>query len=248
MPRLSFIIPAYNEEKWIGRSISAIHRSAAPHAVKYEVIVVDNNSTDDTEQRATEKGARVVLEPVRQISRVRNRGAAAANGDVLIFVDADTLVNEQLVGQTARLMCSDEAVGGGATVRSDRSLRDALETGMQVWNTISVRFRLAAGSYLFCRRDVFEALNGFNERMYAAEEIDLSLRLKRRGARLNLPFVIIQEAPVITSARKTEWYSGYTLLLNFFMSIFFPWAVYFKTLCGFWYDRPEEPDRDREDR
>ena len=86
--KFSIIIPAYNEEKLLSDSLSKIKRSLnvfleRGHSV--ELIVCDNNSSDRTAEIAREAGAKVVFEPVNQISRARNTGAAAATGDYLIF-------------------------------------------------------------------------------------------------------------------------------------------------------------------
>lgn len=234
----TFVIPAYNEEEWIGRCVRNIRESAEDCKISYEIIVVDNQSTDRTRVVAENTGADVVEEPERQIARARNRGARAASGRFLIFVDADTMVSPRLIARTAERLRSGGVVGGGALVRSDQS--DAtMKFGLRIWNTISRRFRLAAGSFLFARRDVFDSVGGFNENLYASEELDLSMRLKRRGRRLGLSFEIIEEC-VVTSARKTSWYSNGQLLVRFLLVLFMPWAVYYRSLCGFWYDRPED--------
>lgn len=234
----TFVIPAYNEENWIGRSVRKIHETADACGLSYEIIVVDNRSTDRTRMVAEEAGAKVVEESERQIARARNRGGRAASGSFLVFVDADTLVSERLIAETAKRLRSGEVVGGGALIASDQT--DAtMKFGLDVWNTISRRFRLAAGSFVFCRRDVFQSIGGFNEDLYATEELDLSLRLKRRGRRLGMSFDIIEES-VVTSARKTSWYSDWQLMLRFLMVLFMPWAIYYRSLCGFWYDRPDE--------
>ncbi len=235
MTEFSFIIPAYNEEEWIAQSVRAIQDASNANSLAYEVIVVDNHSTDGTEKQAKEAGASVVHEPIRQIARVRNRGAQAAEGAYLVFIDADTIVSERVVGKMAAKLRTGEVVGGGAIVASDRQ-DSVMDYSLHIWNTISKRFRLAAGSYLFSRRETFEQIGGFNERLYATEEIDLSIRLGRRGAREGLRFEILEE-PVVTSARKVDWYSNWQLALRFFIFLFLPWAIYYRSLCGFWYDR-----------
>lgn len=239
MTEISFVVPAYNEEEWIERCVDCIRNAAEQTELRYEVIVADNRSTDRTATKARQAGAQVVRESVRQIARVRNTGARQAKGTFLVFVDADTLISPELVERTVQRLRSGEVVGGGATLTLDRELRWSMKVGLHVWNTISKRFRLAAGSYLFCRRDVFEDVGGFNENLYASEELDLSVRLKRRGNRNGYAFEILEGHPVITSARKMDWYSGWELWLNFIMAIFMPWAIYYRFLCGFWYDRPD---------
>src|ERR1700746_1981800 len=91
--KLSVIIPAFNEEKFITGCVEKVLRALEANRTNdltAEVIVVDNNSTDRTAELARAAGATVVFEPVNQIARARNSGAAAATGDWLIFVDADS--------------------------------------------------------------------------------------------------------------------------------------------------------------
>lgn len=87
--KVSVIIPAYNEEHNIARCLDSIHRQTKN---AYEVIVVDNNSTDKTAKVAKEHGAKVIHEDRRGIISARNRGFDEATGDVIVRTDADTLV------------------------------------------------------------------------------------------------------------------------------------------------------------
>src|SRR5256884_4138853 len=102
--KISVIVPAFNEEKFIARSLRKI--KAASDALsalgwESEIIVCDNNSTDRTAEKARAAGATVVFEPVNQISRARNKGAAAAGGDWLVFVDADSYPSRELFADLA---------------------------------------------------------------------------------------------------------------------------------------------------
>src|SRR5580765_7974057 len=97
---ISFVVPAYNEERLLGRTLASIHASARELARPYELIVVDDASTDQTAAIAEAAGARVVRGAWRQIACVRNAGARGSVGDVLIFVDADTVVSTAAVRAT----------------------------------------------------------------------------------------------------------------------------------------------------
>jgi glycosyltransferase involved in cell wall biosynthesis len=201
-PQLSFVVPAWNEERWLGGALAAIDAAATALGRPFEVIVADDASTDRTAAIARAAGAVVVPVSHRQIAATRNSGARAARGDYLIFVDADTTVNAAAVrGAVAALDAG--AVGGGAAI--------AFDGRVPLWTTALLkllivafrRARLAGGSFFFCRRADFEAEGGFDERFYASEEIWLAQALKRRG-----PFVILREA-VETSARKVRAYGGF---------------------------------------
>jgi glycosyltransferase involved in cell wall biosynthesis len=194
---ISFVVPAYNEERLIGRTLAAIHSAASDLALTYEVIVVDDGSTDETAAVARANDARVVTVGFRQISRTRNAGARAAAGDTFIFVDADTIVSPATVRASLEALAKG-AVGGGAAVEFDG--------GLPLWATLMASAiagfmrvtRLAAGCFVFCTRAAFDASGGFPEHIYAGEELFFSRALSRQGT-----FIILRES-VITSARKVR--------------------------------------------
>ena len=198
---ISFVVPAYNEERLLGRTLAAIHTAARELARPYELIVADDASTDGTAAIARENGARVVRVRFRQIARVRNAGAAAAAGDVLIFVDADTIVPPATLRATAAAL-DRGAVGGGASVYIDGKLPLWVRLFMPPFRLSFRICRMAAGCYVFCRREDFEAIGGFDVRLYAAEELALSRALAGRGK-----FVVLAE-PVMTSGRKVRTHSS----------------------------------------
>src|SRR4051812_2646922 len=113
--KISVVVPAFNEEKLLGESLRAI-REAMRVLGDAELIVCDNNSTDRTAEIAREAGAKVVFEPVNQISRARNAGAKAASGDWLVFVDADSQPSALLFAEMKQAMEAGDCLAGGATV------------------------------------------------------------------------------------------------------------------------------------
>jgi glycosyltransferase involved in cell wall biosynthesis len=206
---ISFVVPAYNEEKYLRATLEAIHAAARALGESYEIVVADDASSDATAEIARGEGARVVRVDKRQIAATRNAGAREAVGERLFFVDADTRVSAPLL--SAALAALDAgAVGGGAPVRIEAAPR-WVERFMR-WLFVPFYFRLArwaAGCFVFCTRAAFEAAGGFDERYYASEEIGLSKALKRQGR-----FVIV--APfVTTSARKLEGQTALDALVLF---------------------------------
>ena len=194
---LSFVVPAYNEEKYLGPTLAAIHEAARAIGEPYEVVVADDASADATAAVAEQGGARVVRVEKRQIAGTRNAGARAATGEYLFFVDADTRVNEPLVAEALAALRGG-AVGGGARVSMDPSpfLASAF---MVVFNPVYFGIaRFAAGCFVFCTRAAFEAAGGFDESYYAGEEMMLSNALKRQGR-----FVILRNY-VTSSSRKLD--------------------------------------------
>jgi glycosyltransferase involved in cell wall biosynthesis len=115
---ISFIVPAHNEQTCLGRTLQAIHDSARVTGHTYEIIVVNDASTDATAEIAQQNNARGVNVNHRQIAATRNSGARAATGERLFFVDADTTINPRAVASALRAM-DKGAVGGGAPVRFD---------------------------------------------------------------------------------------------------------------------------------
>ncbi len=202
---ISFIVPAHDEEQLLEMTLAALKAAADALASPYEIIVVNDASTDRTGDIATAHGARVLDVNLRQIAAVRNAGAAAAAGDRFVFVDADTIVSPAVVRAASDAM-DEGAVGGGALLHWEgaipywaRPAAALTEWSMRLGN-------IAAGCFLFATRQAFEAVGGFDKELYATEEIKLSFALKRQGH-----FVILRER-VSTSGRKLRTYSAREML------------------------------------
>jgi glycosyltransferase involved in cell wall biosynthesis len=171
----------------------------------YELIVVDDASTDGTSAVAERHGARVVRVAHRQIAATRNSGARAAKGELFIFVDADTIVNEAVVcGAVAAMRAG--AVGGGAAVAFDADVPRYAKLLIPPLGWTYRTLGLAAGCFLFCSRDAFVAVGGFDETFFGAEEIVMSRALRNLGH-----FVVLKQA-VTTSGRKLRTHSGVEVL------------------------------------
>jgi glycosyltransferase involved in cell wall biosynthesis len=199
-PTVSFIVPAHNEEQLLGRTLASLQAAAAVTAIASEIVVVDDDSDDRTRAIAEAAGARVLSVHHRQIARARNAGAADAVGDVLIFVDADTIVDAATVRDT--LAAVDRGcVGGGALLRFDDPLPLAARA-LTLALTLAMRMTgLAAGAYVFATRRAFAQIGGFDETLFATEELTFSRALRRVG-----PTVILRSR-VLTSGRKARTHS-----------------------------------------
>lgn len=234
----SIIIPAYNEEDYLPKTLDALQEAMPKLDLSGEIIVVDNNSSDRTAQIAGEHGATVIFEAINQISRARNVGAKAAQGQYLIFVDADTLIPLELLQQAINNLESGKIIGGGACVAGDMPLQFSMRLLLNLWNFISIQSQNAAGSFIYCQRDAFEEIGGFSEAVYASEEIWLSRDMKKLGKKRKQTFKIIEQPPVITSMRKMQWYSPIKIYLYVLLLAVFPFTVRIKSLCSLWYKRP----------
>lgn len=213
--KISIVVPAFNEERLLARSLAHIGQAAEAFQERgwtTETIVCDNNSTDQTAEIARAAGATVVFEPINQISRARNRGAAAATGDWLVFVDADSSPSAELFADVAQAIESGQCLAGGATIRLDKKYFVA-ELVAPVWNFASRWRRLLAGAFIFIETAAFKSLGGFSEKIFVGEELELSQRLKTLARKTGKQIAILHRHPLVTSARKMELY---TLRQHFF--------------------------------
>ncbi|HUR20882.1 MAG TPA: glycosyltransferase [Vicinamibacterales bacterium] len=196
----SFIVPAWNEAGLVGATIDAIHAACRALNEPYEVIVSDDGSTDETASVADRHGARVVKVAHRQIAATRNSGAREARGEFFIFVDADTIVNETVVGAALETLRKG-AVGGGAAVGLDPHVPWYAKAMMPFFVVVFRTLGLAAGCFVFCTRSAFEAIGGFDETYFGGEEIIFSRAMKQQGR-----FVVLRHA-IMTSGRKLRTHS-----------------------------------------
>ncbi len=236
---ISIVIPAFNEAANLEETLHSIKQAAQTFLHRgwgFEYIVCDNNSNDGTSRIAEALGARVVFEPINQISRARNKGASIAKGEWLIFIDADSRPSSELMNRVALEIEGRTTVGGGATVLME-SNRLWFRFCVSMWNLTSLICCWAAGSFIFCRKDAFDSLGGFSEELYAAEEINFSRRLKKWARPKSLKFKIIRGYPLWSSSRKDSLYTTSEWMRFFRKAIFSP----MKTLkqrqdCQPWYD------------
>ena len=232
---LSFVIPAHNEEALIGATIAALGRATAAAGEPSEIIVVDDDSADGTAAIASAAGARVVQVKLRHIAAARNAGAAAARGDVLIFVDADTIVPASTLRE-AILAVNEGVVAGGAQARLDAHAplwAKACWLPVQYAGSI---LRLPGGAFMFMTRKAFESAGRFDEQYFAGEEIYFSRTLKRIG-----PFRVLRHQ-VITSGRKFR-VLGFRGTMRQWMRLATggPGVLKSRKHLGFWYGTRREP-------
>ncbi|OGV47751.1 MAG: hypothetical protein A2X49_11990 [Lentisphaerae bacterium GWF2_52_8] len=236
-PLYSIIIPAYNEEKLLPLTLAALQSAMQAQPEKGELIVVDNNSSDATAEIAKSHGARVVFEPVNRIASARNAGARVAEGEFLVFADADTIVPPGLLSAALAGLSSSSVCGGGARVAFDRELPFLVRGFASLWNYCAPRWGYAAGCFVYCRRDAFVETGGFDERVYASEEIGLSIRFRQWGRRHGMKFLVLDES-VVSSARKMDWHNSFKMLLTMIFLGLCPFAVRSRRFCYLWYQRP----------
>lgn len=231
--KLSFIIPAYNEEKYLTECVKAIHIAIEWFVCRayhdYEIIIIDNNSTDDT-SIYNRLGCRTYFTDAKNIAGVRNAGAKLnSGGQYLIFVDADTQISPFLVDE----IINGGALYGGSLLKLDKpSFIGNLITS--IWNKICIRKNWYTGCFMFVERNLFNSVGGFNEDLFLLEDIDLSQRLNKAAPGKGL---LIRNAPVVTSARKLTLYKWHEHLRFWFTLLFrFKQTLTTRKLCFMWYD------------
>jgi glycosyltransferase involved in cell wall biosynthesis len=231
---VSFVVPAHNEEVELPATLRAIHAAASSSGHSYQIIVVDDASTDATPEIASRAGAEVIQIERRQIAAARNAGAHAAQGEYLFFVDADTRINCAHVVEAVAAL--ERGCAGG-------SARVAMDGFIPIWGRILLRgfsllyfgLNLGAGAFLFTNRGNFEAVGGFDEQYFAGEEVYFSLALKKLGR-----FKVLRE-PIITSGRKLRMYPAKQFFRNFFgVIISGPRGVRSRAKLRLWYDGKRE--------
>lgn len=237
--KISVVIPAFNEERLLGQTLEHVKRALKSFATpgwEAELIVCDNNSLDRTAEIARAAGATVVFEPVNQIARARNTGAAAATGDWLLFVDADSQPSPELFAEVVEQVQSGRCLAGGCTVRMDGNHRMA-GFGADLWNWLSRSRRWLAGSFIFCETAAFRQVGGFSHEFFAGEELDLSRRLGELARATNREIVILHRHPLLTSSRKLRLYSMWELLRLPVRAAFTRGhALRDREACHSWYD------------
>ena len=230
---LSFVIPAHDEARRLPATLDALHEAAGACGHAYEIVVVDDASTDGTGEVAVEHGARVLRVEHRHIAATRNAGARAARGALLVFVDADTRVPAATLA-AALAALADGAAGGGAQVRFEGAipLHQRLVIGAGL---VLVRIgRVAPGCFIYCTRAAFDATGGFDERWYAGEDVAMSRALAKAGR-----FVLLRE-PVWTSARELATFSaGEHLGLMLRVAIGGRRVLRSRRHLALWYERRE---------
>lgn len=199
--KVSVIIPAHNEEKYVKRCINSIKESAENFGYPVEIIVVCNRCTDNTEIIARENGAVTVINNDRCIALVRNTGINAAKGEIIMTIDCDNRMTTETIKEVYTLIESGKFIGGGAPIRFERY-------SFPLWlNDIMCRigFRLTG---LYCgifwsKRDKFLAIGGFVDKR-AMEDVATAKMLKAYGKKQGKKYTCLKKNYLINSTRKYD--------------------------------------------
>jgi len=203
--RFSLVIPAYNEAGWLAALLDTVDAArrvyrGGPDAI--EVIVADNASTDATAAIAHQRGCLVATVTQRAIAAARNGGAAIATGEIVCFIDADSRIHPATFNAIDDVMRSGRVIVGSTKVHPDRWSIGLLATWLAAL-PVAYTMGVDAG-VVFCRRNDFEAVGGYDERLLYAEDIQLLVDLKRLGRTRGQRFGRAKGVRAITSTRKFD--------------------------------------------
>src|SRR5882724_5716606 len=180
--KFSIIIPAYNEERYLPRLLDSIDIARSNYSggsAEVEVIVADNDSTDRTAEISAAHGARVVRVEKRRIAATRNGGGHAARGEIVCFIDADSAVHPQTFNVIDSAISSGRVVGGSTGLSLERK-----SLGLLVTYCLGAPLVLLTGmdsGVVFCRREDFAAVGGYDEGYMYAEDLLFLMALRRLG-------------------------------------------------------------------
>lgn len=214
----SVIIPAHNEEKYIGKCLRAITRAAEKVPGKVQTVVVANRCTDRTASIAKRYGAKVIVNNDKCISSIRNAGVKASDGKIIVTIDADSIMTKGALAEIKELLSSGRYIGGGAMPRFDRmSLGIAVSSLYIALKLIPIMIKsggILSGTMFWCRRKDFDKIGGFDENLVSLEDMDFARRLKALGKASNRKYGTLKKSYVITSSRKFDEFGDWYLLRN----------------------------------
>jgi glycosyltransferase involved in cell wall biosynthesis len=224
---ISVIIPTLNEEKYLPRCLKSLVNQAAD--ARTEILVVDGGSTDETVRIAKKYADRVLMKPKAPVGAARNLGAKVAAGDILAFIDADTIANPQWLNSVVGTFQGQPGAVGvtGPTLPYDGRLSDAIT--YRLWTIYLQRLLLylqmphVIGFNCAYRRAPFLSVGGFDEDIVMSEDIRLAHKIRRYG---NIRFE--KDMSALTSARRFRKYGhlyiGGLYLLNGFSTLILDWS------------------------
>jgi glycosyltransferase involved in cell wall biosynthesis len=226
-PLISVVIPAYNEERFLKKTLLSLQKQTYPN---FEVIVVDNGSTDKTADIAKAHGARVISEPQKGVARARQTGFLASSGELIAMTDADTIVPPDWLKRITEHFSKDKKIIGltGVYYFYSGSIFSRLTVkilwswfGQIVWQIIALAGQrpFLTGSNCAVRKEVFLACGGFNTKLAALEDWDLGIRLRQFGDIKFDPSLI-----VLTSGRRYS--RGFLAGLLHYLYNYLAWQVF----------------------
>ena len=239
-PRISLVIPAYNEEAALPRLLASVALAAQAWGGSVETIVADNASTDATAASAAASGARVVPVAKRAIAAARNAGAAAAGGEIVAFVDADMQIHPGTFRAIDEAMRDERIVGGATGVTLERWSLGLVAT-FAVFLPLVWATRFDSG-VVFCRRRDFQTIGGYDETLRLAEDVSFLVALRKLGRSRRQRLTRLTRAKAVASTRKFDEHGDWHYFRIFPLALFkflFSGRAALRSIESYWY----EPNR-----
>lgn len=211
--KLSVIIPARNEEAFIGACLQSIRTASESFPGQVEIVVAINRCTDRTEEIALDHGAIIVRNDAKNLAMIRNTAARAATGDILVTIDADSAMSPNMLSEIYRYLSSGKYIGGGVKIEPERWSVGIVVTGLFVIVPLLLKDWVSAGLF-WCFKEDFDSIGGFNEELVSLEDMDFASRLKAYGKSRGKRFKTIWRAHIVTSCRKFDMFGDWYLLRN----------------------------------
>ena len=210
--KFSVIIPAHNEEAFIGPCLESIKGAAKNYSGDIEIIVALNRCSDRTEEIARKSGAITVREDRRNLAKIRNAAARSASGKVIVTIDADSRMSATMLAEIEKNLSTGKYIGGGVVIWPERMSVGIFVSLLAILPAVLI-YRVSGGLF-WCYREDFETLNGFNESLVSAEDVDFARRLKSYGKTKGKRFKTITKAHIVTSCRKFDEFGDWFLFKN----------------------------------
>ena len=210
--KISVIIPAHDEEKYIGKCLESIRVAEAQIRVPVEIVVALNRCSDDTEEIAKKYKAITVREDAKSIAKIRNAGVGISTGDVLVTIDADSWMTPNMLEEVLFKLRIGKYVGGGVRILPERMSVGIFFSLLMVLPYM-LKARISAGMFWLYKKD-FEAIGGFDENHISAEDYYFAMKLKLYGRQKRLKYGTIRRAHITTSCRKFDQFGDWYLFKN----------------------------------
>jgi len=225
MTKLSVIIPAFNEEQCIEKTLIALRKQTLKD---FEIIVKDGESRDKTVGIAGKHADNVISKRDVSVGDARNQGASCANGNVLVFVDADTQLPPYALERFVKLMKTNKDVVGGSCrkILDDGNILNRLMyelVNISTFLSFYLRIGGAHGNCMYIKKSVFRKIGGFNPKIKVAEEQELVRRAMRFGK-----FAFLLDLCVLENSRRIKKWGKLKLYMSWFIGTFKSFRIWEK--------------------
>lgn len=210
---ISVIIPAHNEEKFIGDCLKSVKTAESELGAPVEIVVCLNRCTDRTEEIARSFGAVVVREDEKNIAKIRNAAAKAATGDVIVTIDADSRMSKNMLTEVVRLLSTGKFIGGGTRIKPERMSLGIFISGLVILYYL-LKYGPKSAGLFWCFKTDFDAVGGFNETLHSLEDLDFAHRLSALGEKRGLKYTTAWKTAITTSCRKFDMFGDWYLVRN----------------------------------